>query len=418
MIYNDINVDLATCQPATKGKRFVVMLIDYFLTLIFAYSIFVFAANPIYNNLPLTKNIMQTYGEKQDKVSNIILDTGLQQKNEKGDRVSLETASVEFVKSLVRVSCNEHDMEYYLLKDGEKVVYEPVEEQLLYYKDENGNYPNYNIYHYYFFFQEQNKNDYDAVTKVTVEDINTKFYRLSDENKDLVDEGFDLSKQNLILNKEKTEKLLDYLNYKTESSLPLFSRVRYLYQSAIKPAIDEVELHYTPYITALNDFMTTHNTYARGICICMILSYLIGFLITYLVFPLFFKRGKTIGFKFFNFASTRSDMLEMRFYNFLIRDVVLFIEGLSSLFFMALFLNKLNLLSTPLMGPISLFQICLLSVFIVIVSLIFFFISKDNQALSDFASMSVVVNTQKRQESYLLEQDRKEENDGKTRSKE
>ena len=145
MIYNDINVDLATCQPATKGKRFVVMLIDYFLTLIFAYSIFVFAANPIYNNLPLTKNIMQTYGEKQDKVSNIILDTGLQQKNEKGDRVSLETASVEFVKSLVRVSCNEHDMEYYLLKDGEKVVYEPVEEQLLYYKDENGNYPNYNI---------------------------------------------------------------------------------------------------------------------------------------------------------------------------------------------------------------------------------------------------------------------------------
>lgn len=413
MIYNDINVDLATCQPASKGKRFVVMLIDFFFTLLVSYSLFVFVASPIYSNLPATKGILQTYGQKQDRVSEIILETGLQEKDEEGERISIEQASYDFVKDLVRVSCNEYGIEYYEIDDGEKVVFAPKESELLYYKDAKNQYPNFNIYNYYFYFQSENANDYDQVTEVSLKTINTEYYQLQDTNKDLVNSDFNPETDNLILTKENTEKLLDYINYGTESSSLLFSKVRYLYQTAINPAIQEVETYYKPYVAALNDFKITHNRYALGLCVCMILSYLIAFLISYGLFPLCFKRGKTIGFKFFNLASTRSDLMEMRFYNYLVRDFVLFIEGFSSLFFIALFLNKISLLSTPIFGSISLFQICLLSVFILIVSLIFFFISKDNQALSDFASMSVVVDTQKREENYIMNQNKKEENNGK-----
>lgn len=182
-------------------------------------------------------------------------------------------------------------------------------------------------------------------------------------------------------------------------------------------AVNEVENYYTPYIEAMNDFVETHNRFAQGICISMILSYISGFLISYLLFPLIFKRGKTIGFKFFNFAPTRADMMETRIINYLIKDIILFIEGICSIALMAIFMGKINLLSTPLIGPISLFQICMFSFFIIIISLVFFFISKDNQALSDYAAQVLIVDTRKREESFLIEQDRKEENNGKKSTK-
>lgn len=414
MFYNDSMVDLSTCKKAKKGTRIAVMLIDYFLVLIFAFSIFAFIARPIFDALPSTAKITEEYGEKQEAVTKVIVDTGLRERLDDGSLKSVTSQGKEYVKDLVKSRYSLDGTEYYEIDKGKKKVVEVLPSSRLDYQVD-GDYVNDQILSYFLSYREENKASYigDNFTSYSLERINTELLDLDDTNKDIVDSDFDYKNNNFTLSRKSAEILLDYLNYGTSSGETLYNRVVNMYSIAICTGLNELEASFSPYIDAFNMFKAVSSKYSKSFIWTIVLSYVFAFLICYVVFPLIFKRGKTIGYKFYSLGALRTDLMDMKIFNYVIKDFVIFIESFSSIFLMALMLGKLNVLSVPFIGSINLFQLCLFSALVSLISLVYFFVNKKNQTLSELASLSYTVNTKEHEEDYLIEIDRKANDNGK-----
>lgn len=414
-MHNDSILDCSTYKTAKKSRRFVVMLIDYFLVMLVSFSVFALVVQPIFDVLPSTKEIETRYQEKQIQVMNEIVSTHLQKRDDNDNLISVSTESKNYVVTLLKFSTTKYDdIEYYELKQGKKEAVEIKNEDLLSYQDSEGDYINDDILYYYLNFRTKNKSNYsEEISDYTLEDINRKLLKIDGDNKSLVSDAFDPSKDVFYLNKENTNVLLDYVNYSTESGKTLYQTLTTLYRTVILSAIDEIEKNYTPYVEKMNDFHVVYRQYSSRLGWMLILSYVIGFLACYIPFQLAFKHGRTIGYRFFSLALARQDCMELKAWNVIVKDVVLFILNFSSVFFLPVLLGKIELLSCYLLGPITLFQVVLFSSLMIVVSLVFFFVSKNNQALSDFASQTITVNLNDKEEDFMIEQDRKIEHDGK-----
>ncbi len=414
-MHNDSILDTTTYKTAKKGRRFVVMLIDYFLVMLVSFSLFALVIQPIFDALPSTNEIKVRYQEKQVLVMDEIVSTHLQKKDDKDNLISVSNESKNYIVKLLKSSTTKYDgIDYYELKQGKKETVEIKTEELLSYQDSNGYYVNDDILYYYLNFRIQNKNKYSKdITDYTLQSVNTDLLKLNSDNKSLVSDGFDISSDVFYLSEENTKILLDYVNYSTESGKTLYQNLSLLYRTAILSAIEEIEKNYTPYVEKMNEFNVVYKEYSTRLGWMLVLSYIIGFLVCYIPFQLIFKHGRTIGYRFFSLALARADCMELKVWNVIVKDVVLFILTFSSVFFMPLLLGKIELLSCYLVGPITLFQIVLFSFLMILVSLVFFFVSKNNQALSDFASQTITVNLNEKEEDFMIEQDRKIEHDGK-----
>lgn len=414
MLNNNI-LDSSTYKTAKKGRRLVVMLIDYFLVLLVSFSLFALVIQPIFNQLPSTKEVEKQYKEKQDFVLDEIVSTHLQKKNSKENLVSVSSESKNYIVKLLKFSTTKYsDIDYYELKQGKKEYVEIKTEELLSYQDKDGYYQNDDILYYYLNFRNENKADYvSEIDTYSLIDVNTKLLKLDNENKSLVSSDFDMNADVFYLSKENTKILLDYVNYNTESGKELYQKLSYLYRSVIINAISEVEKNYTPYINKMNEFNTVYHKYSSMLGWMLVLAYVIAFLICYVPFQLIFRHGRTIGFRFFSLAMSRIDQMELRAWNVIVKDLVTFIMTFSSIFFMPVLLGKIDLLSCYLFGPVTLFQMILFSFLMIVVSIVFFFISKSNQTLSDFASQTITVDVREKEEDFMIEQDKKENSYGK-----
>lgn len=412
---NDNILDSSTYKTAKKGRRLVVMLIDYFLVLLVSFSLFALVIQPIFNQLPSTKEVEKQYKEKQDLVLDEIVSTHLQKKNSKENLVSVSSESKNYIVKLLKFSTTKYsDVDYYELKQGKKEYTEIKTEELLSYQDKDGFYQNDDILYYYLNFRNENKADYvSEIDTYSLIDVNTKLLKLDNENKTLVCSDFDMNADVFYLSKENTKILLDYVNYNTESGKELYQKLSYLYRSVIINAISEVEKNYTPYINKMNEFNTVYHKYSSMLGWMLVLAYVIAFLVCYVPFQLIFRHGRTIGYRFFSLAMSRIDQMELRVWNVIVKDLVTFIMTFSSIFFMPVLLGKIDLLSCYLFGPVTLFQTILFSFLMIVVSIVFFFISKSNQTLSDFASQTITVDVREKEEDFLIEQDKKENSYGK-----
>ena len=413
-MFNDNILDSSTYKTAKKGRRLVVMLIDYFLVLLVSFSLFALVIQPIFNQLPSTKEVEKQYKEKQDFVLDEIVSTHLQKKNSKENLVSVSSESKNYIVKLLKFSTTKYsDIDYYELKQGKKEYVEIKTEELLSYQDKDGYYQNDDILYYYLNFRNENKADYvSEIDTYSLIDVNTKLLKLDNENKSLVSSDFDMNADVFYLSKENTKILLDYVNYNTESGKELYQKLSYLYRSVIINAISEVEKSFTPYIEKMNEFNTVYHKYSSMLGWMLVLAYAIAFLICYVPFQLIFKHGRTIGYRFFSLAMSRTDQMELHIWNVIVKDFVTFIMTFSSIFFMPVLLGKIDLLSCYLFGPITLFQTILFSFLMIVVSIVFFFISKSNQTLSDFASQTITVDVREK-EDFMIEQDKKENSYGK-----
>ena len=412
---NDNILDSSTYKTAKKGRRLVVMLIDYFLVMLVSFSLFALVIQPIFNQLPSTKEVENQYKEKQDLVLDEIVSTHLQKKNSKENLVSVSSESKNYIVKLLKFSTTKYsDVDYYELKQGKKEYTEIKTEELLSYQDKDGFYQNDDILFYYLNFRNENKADYvSEIDMYSLIDVNTKLLKLDSENKTMVSSDFDMNADVFYLSKENTKILLDYVNYNTESGKELYQKLSYLYRSVIINAISEVEKNYTPYINKMNEFNIVYHKYSSMLGWMLVLAYVIAFLICYVPFQLIFRHGRTIGYRFFSLAMSRTDQMELRVWNVIVKDLVTFIMTFSSIFFMPVLLGKIDLLSCYLFGPVTLFQTILFSFLMIVVSIVFFFISKSNQTLSDFASQTITVDVREKEEDFLIEQDKKENSYGK-----
>lgn len=393
------------------------MLLDYFLVLLVSFSLFALVVQPIFDHVGMTSETEKQYQEKQDDVLSIIASTHLQKKDERENLVSVSSESQNYIIKILKYSCSKYsDVTYYELNQGKKNFVEVKEEEKLSYQDKDGYYQNDDILYYYLGFRKANRSSYSTEIKdMTLTDVNKDILHFDEENKDLVSVDFHPNSDVFYLSKENTEIILDYVNYQTDSGKKLYQRLSVLYRTVILDAIKEVETCYTPYLQKNAEFKLVYQRYSSSLAWMLILSYVIGFLLCYVPFQCIFHHGRTVGYRFFSLASVGTDMMEVRWWQVLVKDLVLFITTFSSIFFMPLLLGKIQILSSVLFGPITLFQVVLFSFLMVILSLVFFLLSKDRQTLSEFASLTCTVDLREREEAFLDVQEKEQEKNGKSR---
>lgn len=385
-------LDLSNFKTAKKGKRFVCVLIDYFLLVIFSFMMFSIS-NPIYENLSYTKKVKSNYETKQNETIEILKSTYLEKYDESNvSFVKIEKDADEFIKTLVKTSFYFENLVYYEEDNNQKVEIK-IEEKDTFYYVYNDVYVNDRISQYYLNFRNKNKESYNKKIEVIErEDLNKNIFKLDGDNKDLVSENFILN--NIFwLSSSNALLLSNYINFNDEAGKSLYTRIKNMYVQIIDDGIIEVENYYQPYLDSLSEFKTNLYAYSRGFDLCIIISYLIAFIICYILFPLCFKRGRTLSYKVNSLFPLRNDNLDMRWNNYLIKYLLLFVEQFSGVFFLPLFISKLNVLSMPFIFNITMFQLIIFSFLFSVLSLVFFFISKDNQTLSEFASNTYTVDS-------------------------
>lgn len=407
-MFNDSLVELATCKNAKRGRRLVTSLLDYVITFVFSFSIYAFIIMPIFNALPATKGVEDRYLIEQEKVTDIIKDSRLEILKDDGLLVKPSIRSDSYLSLMIKTSLFVQDEKFTYIDSGRVVETVVTEEETLL------NVGNDEIRYYFTEFRNNNASAYDKELENTydnIEDVYLKLFK-TEENKDLF---IEVNREDIpyILSIDVCKDILSYMNYGQGKGETYSNRIKKLYIDAINIGIEELENHYTPYIEAFSSFKRIYNTYTTGMIVCLLISVIVAFAITYILFPAIFKRGKTISFKFFTLACLRNDLLDMRVSNYVIKDIVLFIEHLSLMFFQALLLGKLQILSTPLLGPINMFSISLFSLLVSIVSIVFMLFNKNHQTLSDYASLSYVVNTSTKEDALLSINEENE--DGKRR---
>ena len=385
-------INLSHYQTVKKGKHILANLLDYFLIVIFSFALFSLFS-PLYQNFGFSLDNQNKCQLAQDETISILKSTHLQDYDETSGRfLSMQESGRNYIISLVKSSCYRNNIDYYENENNIKKKIELTEEDLFEYKDENGYYINDNIAYYFISFRSKNESNFNSeIEKYSLYDLNTKFLDLNGANASLVDENFDVS-SSFTLSVENCEKLIDYLYFSSSTGATIYSQILNLYLNTAKKGINEIESHYILYLNSLSNFQKYYYSYTRGYSLVMIICYLLSFLICYVLFPLIFKRGRTISYRFLSLFPLRNDEEDLSASNYIIKYIFLFLEFFSSVFFLPLFIGKLTLLSSPFLGSITLFQLCAFSFFLSIISLIFSLISKDNQFLSEFASSSYVVD--------------------------
>lgn len=324
-------LDLSNFKTAKKGKRFVCVLIDYFLLVIFSFMMFSIS-NPIYENLSYTKKVKSNYETKQNETIEILKSTYLEKYDESNvSFVKIEKDADEFIKTLVKTSFYFENLVYYEEDNNQKVEIK-IEEKDTFYYVYNDVYVNDRISQYYLNFRNKNKESYNKKIEVIErEDLNKNIFKLDGDNKDLVSENFILN--NIFwLSSSNALLLSNYINFNDEAGKSLYTRIKNMYVQIIDDGIIEVENYYQPYLDSLSEFKTNLYAYSRGFDLCIIISYLIAFIICYILFPLCFKRGRTLSYKVNSLFPLRNDNLDMRWNNYLIKYLLLFVEQFSGVF--------------------------------------------------------------------------------------
>ena len=125
----------------------------------------------------------------------------------------------------------------------------------------------------------------------------------------------------------------------------------------------------------------------------MIICYVPGALVTFLIFPLCFKKGRTIGYRFFKMETIRINWDDFSIPLLIVRSLVQMIIESWMIIFIPIFMGRMDVLTVNLFGNVNLFMICLFTFMVTIVSLIFFAINKNDQTIADLSCQSIVVKT-------------------------
>lgn len=381
---------LELCHYLTvkKIKRILVSLGDYFLLMIVSFSLFTLAGKPIYNAMPFTNEVQSKYQEKETELIDIIESTGLQSYDKSKNRLtSLSEESKEYIDILVKTSFYASGRDYEVVESGKKTT-RKIEEKETFYSEEKKD----SLSYYFVTFRKEQSSFYRGSLSMYDKSFFQKDLLLLDTtNKDLVNESFVLG-SDILLSDDVSDKILYYQNYGEGEGKTLYNRISDLFVSVSQKGIQEIESDYLPYVTAMSEMTNAFHQYVVGYDVTMLIVYVVSFLIYFVLLALIFKRGRTPVFRFTRLCSVQNDGFPMEAKSMILKNLVLFFCFFHVLFFSALFSNQLNILSYSFLGPISMFQLIVFSFLLSLLSLIFVFISKDNQTLSDFASSTYVVD--------------------------
>lgn len=378
----------------SKWKRLGVMVIDFFVGVIFAFLFFGAVGYPIYMNLPSTTQAKENLEANSKELTNIADESKLQIAKD-GALLSMKDTGKIYLTYLLKTSCFKNKIPYQELDSSNQKITIDIKEE-----DTFLNLDNDNLGYYFLKFKKENNiGDYinDGTNYQDKERLylNKVILKLDSENIDLVDDNFNINNDVFYLNKQNTSWLMDYLSFNDTNSSPsnIYTKLQNIFQFGANKGIKEVENSYQRYKDIYNEFINSYNSYSCGFVWTMIICYVPGALVTFLIFPLCFKRGRTIGYRFFKMETIRINWDDFSIPLLIVRSLVQMIIESWMIIFIPIFMGRMDVLTVNLFGNVNLFMICLFTFMVTIVSLIFFAINKNDQTIADLSCQSIVVKT-------------------------
>jgi hypothetical protein len=397
-------INLRGLKTAGKGKRLAVLAVDYFTLVIFSFAFLILAVLPISNATPGMTQLTESCVLKQQEVTDLIVSTRLQDYDSANERlVSVSDSAPDYLKKLMLTTFYRNGEDYFTLgANGTKVKTIIDIKDTLDYSTADEAYANDRIRGYYLGFRKTNLASYSSpLADLDLAKLNRDYWLLGTTNQDLVPSDFNSATDSFVLSKDNGALLMAYLNFSDTGGQALNDRLTTLFESVVSQGVSEVETYYTPYLSAFADFTSLYHQYVVVYDLCLVLSFVLGFLVVYLLFPLCFGYDRTLGERFFSLVRTSPDEEKVTLPHVLLRDLILFFESLSSLFFLPLFLGKLTILSLPFIGSITLFQIVVFSFLLDCLSVLFFLFNKSSQTLGDLAGTMTEADRNEHEEGVV-----------------
>lgn len=178
------------------------------------------------------------------------------------------------------------------------------------------------IFYYYNNYRVKNKNLFEGDSYIGNEYLNKVFPKSKSY--------FEIKDGYPILNISSVTLLNDYILYsKNENGKIIYDSIKTDYRNAYKDCMNDIQTSKS-YKETLTKFNSGKNTILMTRESFLIIGYILATAISYILFPLIFKDGKTIGFKVFGLAFTTIDDELVKISSILIKSLLMLIMGFSA----------------------------------------------------------------------------------------
>ena len=403
---------------AKKSKVFFASLIDFFSTVILTFILFAGIIFPLANVIPSYVDLNKNVDQEERNLKDIVSTTRLQKYDDDYNPISIDNTTFNYIEVMAKTSCYFYDIPYrYYDEESKSYIERQVEEKETFINQESDGilYPFDNISYYYYVFKSKEESlNFYTYNKVNYSSNKNLFlyrdvlhYGSSPYDSNFIDQeafnekakdnpSFNKISQYNILKKEKLDLIVSYLVYNEENSAikSIYNTLSVNYMNGVQFFIDEVENNYDVYLESSKNYNRDYKTYCLATIFTMFLSYILSFIILNILLPLILKKNRTLGIRVLKLGITRNDEMEPRWYNILIKDLVIFILYFPSIIFNAFFINMLSLLAYPLIGSFTLIQLIIFTMLLGLLSYLYLAINKEHKTISLLASMLIVKNTE------------------------
>lgn len=362
----------ATAVVAKPGKKALAYFLDYYLTLVF--SILLFALFDLISlAVPSYTNLKDETSKAQTNLYQIIYDSHLSSYDDGNVFMSEDKIVENYVYGIVLSSSSDETLsKMNQYKDKEKMDKETDR-----------------IFYYYNNYRVENKNLFEGDSYIGDEYLSKVFPKSKSY--------FEIKDGYPILNINSVTLLNDYILYsKNENGKIIYDSIKTDYRNAYKDCMSDIQTSKS-YKETLTKFNSGKNTILMTRGSFLIIGYILATAISYILFPLIFKDGKTIGFKVFGLAFSTIDDELLKISSILIKSLLMLIMGFSanSLSCFILFGTQgMYLLTFNIWGFINILYVSIFSLLLVIVSFFLMIFRKNNhQTLSETICMIVAKNT-------------------------
>ncbi len=362
----------ATAVVAKPGKKVLAYFLDYCLTLVF--SILLFALFDLISlAVPSYTNLKDETSKAQTNLYQIIYGSHLSSYDDGNVFMSEDKIVENYVYGIVLSSSSDESLsKMNQYKDKEKMNKETDR-----------------IFYYYNNYRVENKDLFEGDSYIRDEYLSKVFPKSKSY--------FEIKDGYPILNINSVTLLNDYILYsKNENGKIIYDNIKNDYRNAYKDCISDIQTSKS-YKETLTKFNSGKNTILMTRGSFLIIGYILATAISYILFPLIFKDGKTIGFKVFGLAFTTIDDELLKISSILIKSLLMLIMGFSanSLSCFILFGTQgMYLLTLNIWGFINILYVSIFSLLLVIVSFFLMIFRKNNhQTLSETICMIVAKNT-------------------------
>lgn len=362
----------ATAVVAKPGKKVLAYFLDYCLTLVF--SILLFALFDLISlAVPSYTNLKDETSKAQTNLYQIIYDSHLSSYDDGNVFMSEDKIVENYVYGIVLSSSSDESLsKMNQYKDKEKMNKETDR-----------------IFYYYNNYRVENKDLFEGDSYIGDEYLSKVFPKSKSY--------FEIKDGYPILNINSVNLLNDYILYsKNENGKIIYDSIKTDYRNAYKDCMSDIQTSKS-YKETLTKFNSGKNTILMTRGSFLIIGYILATAISYILFPLIFKDGKTIGFKVFGLTFTTIDDELLKISSILIKSLLMLIMGFSanSLSCFILFGTQgMYLLTFNIWGFINILYVSIFSLLLVIVSFFLMIFRKNNhQTLSETICMIVAKNT-------------------------